>query len=62
LETDALLRKRLLRYLKVALNNYTDMRAELLILSFARLLSEVPNPTDKLRDFPEIAEPSTPPP
>ena len=62
LETDALLRKRLLRYLKVALNNYTDMRAELLILSFARLLSEVRNPTDKLRDFPEIAEPSTPPP
>jgi hypothetical protein len=38
------------------------MRAELLILSLARLLSEVPNPTDKLRDFPEIAEPSTPPP
>jgi glycosyltransferase involved in cell wall biosynthesis len=62
LEADALLRKRLLRYLKIALNNYTDMRAELLILSIARLLSEVRNPTDKLRDFPEIAEPSTPPP
>jgi glycosyltransferase involved in cell wall biosynthesis len=62
LETDPLLRKRALNYLKVALNNYTDMRAELLVLSIARLLSEERNPTDKLREFPEIAEPSTPPP
>jgi glycosyltransferase involved in cell wall biosynthesis len=62
LETDALLRKRVLNYLKVALNNYTDMRAELLVLSIARLLTEERNPTDKLREFPEIAEPSTPPP
>ena len=59
LETDALLRKRVLNYLKVALNNYTDMRAELLVLSFARLLTKDCNPTDKLREFPEIAEPST---
>ena len=62
LETDSLLRKRVLNYLKVALNNYTDMRAELLVLSFARLLTNECNPTDKLREFPEIAEPSTPPP
>jgi len=62
LETDALLRKRVLNYLKVAINNYTDMRAELLVLSIARLLTKDHNPTDKLRDFPEIAEPSTPPP
>jgi glycosyltransferase involved in cell wall biosynthesis len=62
LETDALLRKRVLNYLKVALNNYTDMRAELLVLSFARLLTKECDPTDKFREFPEIAEPSTPPP
>jgi glycosyltransferase involved in cell wall biosynthesis len=62
LETDALLRKRVLNYLKVALNNYTDMRAELLVLSIARLLTKEGNPTDRLREFPEIAEPSTPPP
>ncbi len=62
LETDALLRKRVLNYLKVALNNYTDMRAELLVLSIARLLTKECNPTDKLREFPEIAEPSRPPP
>ena len=62
LETDALLRKRVLNYLKVALNNYTDMRAELLVLSIARLLTKEGNPTDKLREFPEIAEPSRPPP
>ena len=62
LETDPLLRKRVLNYLKVVLNNYTDMRAELLVLSIARLLTEEPHPTEKLREFPEIAEPSTPPP
>jgi glycosyltransferase involved in cell wall biosynthesis len=62
LETDALLRKRVLNYLKVALNNYTDMRAELLVLSIARLLTKEGNPTDRLREFPEIAEPSRPPP
>jgi glycosyltransferase involved in cell wall biosynthesis len=62
LETDALLRKRVLNYLKVTLNNYTDMRAELLVLSIARLLTKEGNPTDKLRDFPEITEPSRPPP
>jgi hypothetical protein len=31
-------------------------------LSIARLLTKEGNPTDKLREFPEIAEPSTPPP
>jgi len=62
LETDPLLRKRVLNYLKVMLNNYTDMRAELLVLSIARLLTEEPHPTEKLREFPEISEPSTPPP
>jgi glycosyltransferase involved in cell wall biosynthesis len=62
LETDALLRKRVLNYLKVVLNNYTDMRAELLVLSIARLLTKEPHPTKKLTEFPEIAEPSTPPP
>jgi glycosyltransferase involved in cell wall biosynthesis len=62
LETDALLRKRVLNYLKVVLNNYTDMRAELLVLSIARLLTGDGNPTDKLKEFPEIMEPSTPPP
>jgi glycosyltransferase involved in cell wall biosynthesis len=62
LEADPLLRKRVLNYLKVALNNYTDMRAELLVLSIARLLIEGAHPTEKLAEFPEIAEPSTPPP
>jgi glycosyltransferase involved in cell wall biosynthesis len=62
LETDPLLRKRVLSYLKIAFNNYTDMRAELLVLSIARLLTEEGNPTEKLKEFPEIAEPSTPPP
>ena len=62
LETDAILRKRVLNYLKVVLDNYTDMRGELLVLSVARLLTEDRNPTDGLREFPEIAEPSTPPP
>jgi len=62
LETDPLLRKRVLNYLKVVLNNYTDMRAELLVLSIARSLTEEPHPTEKLIEFPEIAEPSTPPP
>jgi glycosyltransferase involved in cell wall biosynthesis len=62
LEADALLRKRVLNYLKVVLNNYTDMRAELLVLSIARLLTQEAHPTEKLAEFPEIAEPSTPPP
>jgi len=62
LETDALLRKRVLSYLKVVLNNYTDMRAELLLLSIARSLNGDDNPTADLTDFPEVAEASTPPP
>jgi glycosyltransferase involved in cell wall biosynthesis len=62
LESDAVLRKRLLSYFKVALNNYTDMRAELLMLGIARSLNRKDNPTGNLMDFPEVAEPSTPPP
>jgi hypothetical protein len=62
LESDASLRKRVLNYLKVALNNYTDMRAELLLLSIARSLAREDNPTGDLMHFPEVAEPSTPPP
>jgi glycosyltransferase involved in cell wall biosynthesis len=62
LESDALLRKRVLNYLKVALNNYTDMRAELLVLGIARSLNRDDDPTGNLMDFPEAAEPSTPPP
>jgi hypothetical protein len=62
LETDAVLRKRVLNYLKVALNNYTDMRAELLVLGIARSLNREHNPARNLMDFPEVAEPSTPPP
>jgi len=62
LESDASLRKRVLNYFKVALNNYTDMRAELLLLSIARSLAREDNPTAALMDFPEVAEPSTPPP
>jgi glycosyltransferase involved in cell wall biosynthesis len=62
LESDALLRKRALTYLKVVLNNYTDMRAELLLLGIARSLNRDDHPTRNLMDFPEVAEPSTPPP
>jgi glycosyltransferase involved in cell wall biosynthesis len=62
LESDALLRKRVVNYLKVALNNYTDMRAELLLLGIARSLNRDDNPAGNLMDFPEVAEPSTPPP
>ncbi len=62
LESDALLRKRLLTYFKVALNNYTDMRAELLLLGITRSLNQDENPTENLINFPEVSEPSTPPP
>jgi glycosyltransferase involved in cell wall biosynthesis len=62
LETDRLLRKRVASYIKVALNNYTDMRAELLLLSIARALSGEANPVNGLSYFPEVAEPSTPAP
>jgi glycosyltransferase involved in cell wall biosynthesis len=62
LESDPLLRKRVLAYLRVALNNYTDMRAELLLLSIARSLDRDDDPTRNLMDFPEVAEPSNPPP
>jgi glycosyltransferase involved in cell wall biosynthesis len=56
LESDPLLRKRVLQYLKAAMNNYTDMRAELLILSIARAMSRDPEPTRDLMHFPETAE------
>ena len=62
LESDALLRKRVLSYLKVALNNYTDMRAELLLLSIARSLNRDDDPIGNLMNFPEVAEPSATPP
>jgi hypothetical protein len=62
LESDPLLRKRVLAYLRVALNNHTDMRAELLLLSIARSLNRDDDPTGNLMDFPEVAEPSNPPP
>jgi hypothetical protein len=62
LETDPLLRKRVVSYLKVVLNNYTDMRAELLLLSLARALDGEPDLVKGLGLFPEIGEPSTPAP
>jgi glycosyltransferase involved in cell wall biosynthesis len=62
LESDPLLRKRLLAYLRVALNNHTDMRAELLLLAIARSLNRDDDPTANLMDFPEVTEPSNPPP
>jgi len=60
LETDPMLRKRFVSYMRVLLNNHTDMRAELLFLSFARALSGEANPVSGLTYFPEVAEPSTP--
>jgi glycosyltransferase involved in cell wall biosynthesis len=60
LETDPFLRKRVVSYLRVALNNYTDMRSELLLLSLARALDGEANLTKALASFPEITEPSTP--
>jgi glycosyltransferase involved in cell wall biosynthesis len=62
LETDPILRKRVVKYLKSAMNNYTDMRAELLLLSLTRALNGDANPTENLMHFPEVAEPSTSPP
>jgi glycosyltransferase involved in cell wall biosynthesis len=62
LETDPFLRKRVVSYIKVVLNNYTDMRAELLLLSLARALDGEANLTKELTSFPEVAEASTPAP
>jgi glycosyltransferase involved in cell wall biosynthesis len=62
LESDPLLRKRVLNYLKVVLNNYTDMRAELLVLGLARALDRDDHPSASLLNFPEVEERSTPPP
>ena len=60
LEVDPMLRKRFVSYMKVLLNNHTDMRAELLLLTFARALSGEVTLTSDLTSFPEVAEPSTP--
>jgi hypothetical protein len=38
------------------------MRAELLLLSIARSLNRDDDPTGNLMDFPEVEEPSNPPP
>jgi glycosyltransferase involved in cell wall biosynthesis len=62
LETDPLLRKRAMSYFKVVLNNYTDMRAELLLLSLARTLDGEADPTKGLASFAEVLEAATPPP
>ena len=62
LESDPLLRRKVLNYLKGAMNNYTDMRAELLVLSIARALNRDPEPTRDLMHFPEVAERSSEPP
>jgi glycosyltransferase involved in cell wall biosynthesis len=59
LESDPLLRRKVLNYLKGAMNNYTDMRAELLVLSIARALNRDPEPTRDLMHFPEVAERSS---
>ena len=56
LESDPLLRRKVLNYLKGAMNNYTDMRAELLVLSIARALNGDPEPTRDFMHFPEVAE------
>jgi glycosyltransferase involved in cell wall biosynthesis len=60
LETDPMLRKRFVSYMKVLLNNHTDMRAELLLLSFARALSGEANPVSGLTSFSEVLESSRP--
>ena len=60
LETEPLLRKRLVDYLRVVLNNYTDMRSELLFLSLSRALDGEADPIKELASFPEVTEPSTP--
>jgi glycosyltransferase involved in cell wall biosynthesis len=60
LETEPLLRKRLVDYLKVVLNNYTDMRSELLFLSLSRALDGDSDLTKDFASFPEVTEPSTP--
>jgi glycosyltransferase involved in cell wall biosynthesis len=60
LEADPMLRKRLVSYMKVLLNNHTDMRAELLLLSVARALTGEANPIHGLTSFSEVFEPSTP--
>jgi glycosyltransferase involved in cell wall biosynthesis len=60
LETEPLLRKRLVDYLKVVLNNYTDMRSELLFLSLSRALDGDSDLTKDFASCPEVTEPSTP--
>jgi len=62
LELDPILRKRVLSYFKIILNNYTDMRAELLLVGLARALGGETDPTKGLSSFPEVTEPSNPAP
>jgi glycosyltransferase involved in cell wall biosynthesis len=62
LETNASLRKQMLRYLRIVFQNYTDMRAELLVLGIARALAGDSKAGEPFKCFPEVNEPSTPPP
>ncbi|MBV9671467.1 MAG: glycosyltransferase [Verrucomicrobia bacterium] len=59
LDRDPELRKRVLSYLKLSFNNYTDMRAELLVLSLARMLSGDADPLDRIETEPEVLEART---
>jgi glycosyltransferase involved in cell wall biosynthesis len=62
LEANAALRKQMLAYLKIAFQNYTDMRSELFVLGVARALAGDSKTAQPYRCFPEVNEPSTPPP
>jgi glycosyltransferase involved in cell wall biosynthesis len=62
LETSPLLRKQVLAYLKIAFQNYTDMRGELFVLGVARALAGDSKTAEPFRCLPEVNEPSTPPP
>ena len=62
LETNPSLRKQVLAYLKVAFQNYTDMRSELFVLGISRALASDSKTAEPFRFFPEVNEPSTPPP
>lgn len=62
LETNPVLRKQVLAYLKIAFQNYTDMRSELFVLGIARALAGNSKTAEPYGSFPEVNEPSTPPP
>lgn len=59
LDKNPQLRKRVLSYFKISFNNYTDMRAELFVLSLARMLSGDTDPLDRIETEPEIFESPT---